>query len=64
MPFLELVLSSSKCSRCKPGKRWHPTKDTKEGLMPTPVPMATIIVSVLCLLLSLALIKHKMALGV
>lgn len=32
--------------------------------MPTPVPMATIIVSVLCLLLSLALIKHKMALRV
>lgn len=31
--------------------------------MPTPVPVATIIVCVQCLLLSLALIKHKMALG-
>lgn len=38
----------------------RPTKDTKEGLMPTMVPVATIIVSLLCLLLSLALIKHKM----
>ncbi|MED6247958.1 hypothetical protein ATANTOWER_022209 [Ataeniobius toweri] len=36
----------------------------KKGLMPTPVPVATIIVSVLCLLLSLALIKHKMALRI
>ena len=39
-------------------------KRHKGGLMPTLVPMATIIVSLLCLLLSLALIKHKMALGV
>lgn len=31
--------------------------------MPTPVPVATIIVCAPCLLLSLALIKHKMALG-
>lgn len=45
-------------------KRWHPTKDTKEVLMPTPVPVATIIVCVQCLLLSLALAEHKMALGV
>lgn len=45
-------------------KRWHPTKDTKEVLMPTPVPVATIIVCVQCLLLSLALAEYKMALGV
>lgn len=45
-------------------KRWHPTKDTKEVLMPTLVPMATIIVCAQCLLLSLALPEHKMALGV
>lgn len=60
-----LILNSlKKDSRCKRDKRRHLTKDTKEGLMPTLVPMATIIASLLCLLLSLALIRHKMALRV
>lgn len=37
-----------------------PYKDTKESVMPTLVPVATIIVLPLCLLLSLALHSYKM----
>lgn len=39
-------------------------KRHKRGSDANPVPLATIIVCVPCLLLSLALITHKMALGV
>lgn len=61
MPFLfgvffkDAPLTLGYAADAEAKKRWHPTKDTKEVLMPTPVPVATSIVCVQCLLLSLAL---------